>query len=339
MIAYFDPAQLQHEPRFFLSSGAPQPNPEVAARAQVLQAALRLLEVPLKAPGAWGLGPVAAVHTAEYLNFLKHIYRRWQYIPGGSEEVIPNIHPNRQTGGYPDSAVGQAGWHLFDTACPIGPETWESALASANTAVAAAREVCQHHGVAYALCRPPGHHAHADMAGGFCYLNNTAIAARALSAHFARVAIVDIDLHHGNGTQSIFYHTSEVLTISLHADPARFYPFYWGHAHERGSGPGEGFNLNLPLPRGTADAEYLKALDKALDRLEVFAPESLVVALGLDAHEGDPLAGLAVTTDGFRQIGQRLGALKLPTVLVQEGGYLSEALGDNLIHFLKGFSC
>ena len=338
MIAYFDSIQLQHEPQFFLSSGAPQPNPEVAARAQALQQALQAEGHTLQQPQAYGVGPVAEVHTAEYLQFLQHIYQRWQYIESGSSEVIPNIHPNRAGLSYPDSAVGQAGWHLFDTACPIGPHTWTSALASANTAVAAAAQVQEHGGVAYALCRPPGHHAHAEMAGGFCYLNNTAIAAQFLRQQRRRVAIVDVDLHHGNGTQSIFYDRNDVLTVSLHADPARFYPFYWGHVQERGSGRGEGFNLNVPLPRGTGDAGYLKALDKALTRVVAFAPEALVVALGLDAHERDPLAGLAVTTPGFKQIGQRLGQLHLPTVLVQEGGYLSGDLGPNLIHFLNGFS-
>ncbi len=338
MIAYFDAAQLQHEPQFFLSSGAPQPNPEVAARANALHQALQANGHEVRTPEAFGRGPVAAVHTAEYLQFLEHIYRRWQYIDSGSAEVIPNIHPNRQGLGYPDSAVGQAGWHLFDTACPIGAHTWASVQASANTAVAAAAQVLETQAAAYALCRPPGHHAHADMAGGFCYLNNTAIAAQFLRNQLGRVAIVDVDLHHGNGTQSIFYDRSDVLTVSLHADPARFYPFYWGHAQERGTGAGEGFNLNVPLPRGTADSGYLKALDKALARVAAFAPDALVVALGLDAHESDPLAGLAVTTPGFEQMGACLGQLRLPTVLVQEGGYLSEALGPNLIHFLNGFS-
>jgi acetoin utilization deacetylase AcuC-like enzyme len=175
------------------------------------------------------------------------------------------------------------------------------------------------------------------MAGGFCFLNNTAIAAQRLRRDHARVAILDVDVHHGNGTQGCFYRRKDVLTISLHADPVRFYPFFWGYAAERGEGEGEGFNLNVPLPRGTGDDDYLDALKGAGRRLASFAPSALVVALGLDAYEGDPLAGLAITTAGFGRIGEWLGRRGLPTVLVQEGGYLCEALGPNLASFLVGF--
>jgi acetoin utilization deacetylase AcuC-like enzyme len=190
---------------------------------------------------------------------------------------------------------------------------------------------------AYALCRPPGHHAFGDLAGGFCFLSNAAIAAERLRATGRRPAILDVDVHHGNGTQGVFYERGDVLTVSIHADPARFYPFFWGHAHERGEGAGRGANLNLPLPRGTGDDDYLKTLATALDRIDAFGADCLVVALGLDAHEADPFKGLAVTTDGFARIGAAIGAIGLPSLLVQEGGYLSDALGDNLASFLKGF--
>jgi acetoin utilization deacetylase AcuC-like enzyme len=294
------------------------------------------------APQPCGPGPAAQVHTPEYLEFLQTIVPRWRRIDGASAEVIPNIHPNGRggdgPGGYPRSAVGQAGWHMADTACPIAEGTWESALASAETAVHAARLVLGGERAAYALCRPPGHHAFADMAGGFCFLNNAAIAAQHLRDRGAdRVAILDVDLHHGNGTQGIFWARGDVLTVSLHADPARFYPFFWGHAEERGTGAGLGANLNLPLPRGTDDDAYLAALDRAFGRIRAFAPDALVVALGLDAFEGDPLAGLAVTTAGFGRIAAALAGQGLPTVLVQEGGYLCDALGANLAAVLDGF--
>jgi acetoin utilization deacetylase AcuC-like enzyme len=188
----------------------------------------------------------------------------------------------------------------------------------------------------YALCRPPGHHAFADLAGGFCFLNNAAIAAQRLLSRGLRPAILDVDVHHGNGTQGIFYQRSDVLTVSIHADPARFYPFFWGHAQERGAGPGLGSNLNLPLPRGTDDAGFLKALDTALQRIQSFGPDAIVVALGLDAHVDDPFQGLAVTTDGFTRIGAAIAGLGHPLVLVQEGGYVSDALGTNLTAFLSG---
>ncbi len=202
----------------------------------------------------------------------------------------------------------------------------------------AARLVRDGADAAYALCRPPGHHAYADMAGGFCFLNNTAIAAQDLVATGRRVAILDVDVHHGNGTQGIFYRRADVLTVSLHADPLRFYPFFWGYAAERGEGEGLGANLNIPLPRGTGDAAYLEALARAMRRIRAFAPDALVVALGLDAHEGDPFKGLAITTGGFGRIGAAVRGLGLPTVLVQEGGYLSDDLGANLAAFLQGFS-
>jgi acetoin utilization deacetylase AcuC-like enzyme len=187
------------------------------------------------------------------------------------------------------------------------------------------------------LSRPPGHHATREVASGFCYLNNAAVAAAVLLKDHRRVAILDVDVHHGNGTQEIFYERSDVLTISIHADPVRFYPFFWGYAEERGTGDGAGFNLNLPLVRGTADDDYLQTLNSAIAAIERFAPGALVVALGLDAYEGDPLRGLAITTPGFGRIGERIAALALPTVLVQEGGYLSDELGDNLSSFLQGF--
>jgi acetoin utilization deacetylase AcuC-like enzyme len=190
---------------------------------------------------------------------------------------------------------------------------------------------------AYALCRPPGHHAYRDQASGFCFLNNTAVAAAHLRLAHERVAILDVDVHHGNGTQGIFYERGDVLTISIHADPVAYYPFVWGYAHERGAGAGLGTNLNIPLPLGTGDDGYIQALTRARVMLDAFAPTALVVALGLDASEHDPLAGLAVTTDGFRRIGAAIAAIGLPTVFVQEGGYLSDILGANLTAVLGGF--
>ncbi len=190
---------------------------------------------------------------------------------------------------------------------------------------------------AYALCRPPGHHAYRDQANGFCFLNNTAVAAAHLRQRHERVAILDVDVHHGNGTQGIFYDRADVLTVSIHADPAHYYPFVWGFAHERGEAAGLGANLNLPLPLGSNDDDYIRTLAVAERTLTAFAPGALVVALGLDASEHDPLAALAVTTDGFRRIGAAIARLGLPTVFVQEGGYLSELLGANLAAALAGF--
>jgi len=338
MKVIFSEGQKKHYPEHFLSSGAPQPNPEVPERADRLLKAALDTGLQQVQPADYGLGPLAAVHTAEYLQFLQNIVRRWGYIEGASKEVVPNIHPDRRDGAYPASAVGQAGFHMADTGCPISAETWESALLSAHAAVHGAQMLIEGDSACYALSRPPGHHAARDFAAGFCYLNNTAAAAERLRTRFDRVAIIDVDVHHGNGTQDIFYQRPDVLTVSLHADPVRFYPFFWGHASERGEGAGLGFNLNLPLPRGTADDAYLKVLDRGLQRIEAFAPQVLVVALGLDAFEGDPFQGLAVSTAGFGRIATAIHALGLPVLLVQEGGYLCDALGDNLAAFLQVFT-
>ena len=338
MKAYYADEQKRHDPRAFLSSGAPQPNPEQPERAARLLAGARAAGCTIERPTDLGLAPMAAVHTPEYLEFLQNIHARWRRIPDASEEVLPNIHPLARNGAYPASAVGQAGYHMADTACPISAETWGSVCWSAWSAAASADSVMAGDRVAYALCRPPGHHAFADVAGGFCFVNNSAVAAQRLRRRADRVAILDVDLHHGNGTQGIFYARPDVLTVSIHADPVRFYPFFWGHADERGEGPGLGCNLNLPLPRKTADEGFLAALEAGLRRIRAFAPDALVVALGLDAFEGDPFGGLSVTTEGFSRIAAAIAGLGLPSVIVQEGGYLCDELSDNLTAFLTGWS-
>lgn len=330
MITVFDQAQRAHDPQFFLSSGAPQPCPEKPARIDALLGAVRRLGLPVvQAPGA-GMAPIRAIHPDRYLTFLENIYTRWQRIEGASAEVIPNIHPANRSDGYPKSAVGQAGFHMTDTSCPISAETWAASVASAQTAVHAADLVLGGERAVYALSRPPGHHAFAELAGGFCYLNNSAIAAQRLVDAGRRVAILDVDLHHGNGTQGIFYDRGDVLTVSIHADPIRFYPFFWGYASETGEGEGIGANLNLPLDRGTGDDGFMAALGVALDRIAAHGTDALVLALGLDAYEGDPFGGLRVTTPGFARIGRAVAGLGLSTVIVQEGGYLCADLGRNL---------
>ena len=338
MKAYFADEQRRHDPKSFLSSGAPKPNPEVPERIERLIAGAKAAGCAIEQPKNFGLGPIAAIHTPEYIEFLQRIYERWRRIEGASAEVIPNIHPIARGGSRPDSAVGQAGYHMADTSCPISEHTFESSCWSAWTSVAAAEAVEAGASSAYALCRPPGHHAFADVAGGFCFFNNSAIAAQRLRKQADRVAILDVDLHHGNGTQGVFYRRGDVLTVSIHADPVRFYPFFWGYADERGEGAGLGSNLNLPLARKSGDDVFLEALAAGIRRIEAFAPDALVVALGLDVFEADPFGGLSVSTPGFARIGEAIAALSLPTVIVQEGGYLCDALSDNLTSFLNGFA-
>ncbi len=337
MITVFDEAQRAHDPQFFLSSGAQFPCPEKPARVDALLGAVRRLGGPVVQAPDTGVEPIRRIHSDRYLTFLQTIYTRWSRIPGASAEVIPNIHPANRTDGYPLSAVGQAGFHQTDTSCPISAQTWAAAYASAQTAIHGADLVLGSERAVYALSRPPGHHAFAELAGGFCYLNNSAIAAQRLTDAGRRVAILDVDLHHGNGTQGIFYDRGDVLTVSVHAHPERYYPFFWGYPEERGAGEGEGANLNLCLERGTGDEGFMAALAKGMQAVADWGADTLVLALGLDAFEGDPFAGLAVTTAGFGRIGRAVAGMGLPTLIVQEGGYLCPELGDNLEAVLRGF--
>jgi len=327
----------QHDPQNFVVRGTRQRSAEQPERATRLLAAAKAAGHTILPPQSYGAGPAATVHTPEYIDFLQIAAREWAKLPGASPEVVPNVHPARAHASYPKALAGRAGWHQVDLACPIGPHTWEAALAATEVAATVADMVLAGESQVYALCRPPGHHAYADMAGGFCFLNNTAVAAQRLRSRHDRVAILDVDVHHGNGTQGIFYERDDVLTVSIHADPDNYYPFFWGHAREHGAGKGQGFNLNLPLPLGSPDAPWLEAGDKALARIKEFQPTVLVVALGLDASESDPLQGLKVTGAGFHAMAEKIARMGLPAVLVQEGGYLGDDLGRNLVQFLGGF--
>ena len=336
MYAFFDDRQWLHDPKHFMAHGAISENPEKSQRIEALHKGALDAGCRFQKSQDFGLGPIAAIHSPRYLTFLRNIYRRWQYMETAGEEVIPNIHPVNRIESYPKSTTGQAGFHQADTACPIGKHTWEAAYWSAQSALGLADHMLSGAKSGYALCRPPGHHAFGEMAGGFCFMNNSAIATQQLRQAGKRVAILDIDVHHGNGTQGIFYDCDDVLTVSLHADPQRFYPFFWGHSHERGSGRGSGFNLNIPLARHTPDASYLEALKVALEHIDIFGTDIIVVALGLDASIDDPFEGLAITTEGFQRIAKAISEIGRPVALVQEGGYLSDELGRNLSSFLAG---
>ncbi|MEM7059886.1 MAG: histone deacetylase family protein [Pseudomonadota bacterium] len=338
MMAFYADEQHLHQPQTFMVAGQFQAAEEVAERADILLQAGQAAGLTFQRPENIDKGPIAAVHTPEYLSFLEVIHQRWvDEVPNAGPEVIPNLHLDRTLGGYPSSPTGLANYHMADAACPIGPRTYEAALWSAYTAIAATYDVLAGTNAAYALSRPPGHHAYADLAGGFCFLNNSAIAAQMLRSRHDRVAILDVDVHHGNGTQGIFYHRNDVLTVSLHADPTTYYPFMCGYAHERGEAAGRGYNRNIPLPRSTEDAQYMSALDAAISSIRSYSPGALVLALGLDTYRGDPLQGMQLTEAGFASIGARIAAMNLPTVIVQEGGYVSDGLGSCLTEFLHGY--
>ncbi|MCH4564759.1 histone deacetylase family protein [Halomonas sp. EGI 63088] len=342
MKLFYHPDQERHAPPTFLLRGRTVASPEGPVRAELLAEGLARaglsLTTPADADSPILRGRLARVHTPRYLDFLETIHARWSELPDAAEIVAPNVHPCGGGHHYPRHPVGRVGWHMHDMACPMTADSFAGILASAASAEAAAEAVLAGDRASYALCRPPGHHAGPERAGGFCFLNNSALAATVLRERFSRVAILDVDLHHGNGTQDIFYHRGDVWTGSLHADPADFYPFFWGSANEEGLGEGLGTNVNLPLPLGSDGAVFLEHLDHLIVRLADFRPEAVIVALGLDAHKADPLAGLSLETDDFARMGRRLADIGLPTVLVQEGGYPTEHLSENLATFMGGFT-
>ncbi len=308
--------------------------------------ALAGLGVPTAAPERDDQAARLAVHTAGFVHYLSTAWERWQTLPNHGPEVWPNTFPywsgRPEDRARPDCPAGhivaQTGWYLGDLSVSIGPDTWQSIRASTNTAVAAADAVATDRGTAYALCRPSGHHARADRASGFCFLNNTAIAAERLRTTFDRVAILDVDAHHGDGTQQIFYSRPDVLTISIHADPANYYPFFTGYERERGVGAGAGLNLNLPLAHGSTGEGMFSAVDSAAAAIRAFNAGVIVVALGFDAHARDPIGVLKLESDDFAGVGARVRALGLPTLVVQEGGYAIDAIGDCLAAFLTALA-
>lgn len=338
MLVVQSPLQARHHSRQFLRNGRFVTTRDVPARADNILAALRADGHVIREAPDHGPAPVAAIHTPEYLDFLATAWAEWQRIEGAAEDVMPYVFPVRgMDHAYPTSVAGRAGWHAQDLWAPIGEHSFAVAMASANLAVEAAAQVLAGAARAYALCRPSGHHAFADMAGGNCFLNNAAIAAQHLRRGHARVALVDVDVHHGNGTQGIFYARDDVFFASVHRDPVDYHPYFCGHAQERGTGAGIGCNLNLPLPAGAGDGPVLAALETACTRIAAHGATALVVSLGVDGHEDDPTQGLAITFDGFRRIGARLAALGLPTVIVQEGGYNIDTIARCVSAALAGF--
>ena len=337
MLVLHTPASLEHDPQGYFRRGAVVTHPEQAERYTILRDAVAGAGHELAEPADHGLDPIAAVHTPEYLEFLRTAWARREDIPGVGLQLLGGHFARPQMRRRPTGLFGLLGFHTADTSTPIRAGTWEAVHGSAQAAVAAA-DAAVGRGHAYALCRPPGHHAYAESAGGFCFLNNSAIAAaRLLGRLGGPVAILDIDVHHGNGTQGIFYERADVLTVSVHADPSDYFPYYAGYADERGEGEGAGCNLNLPLAPGAGDDAFLRAVETGLGAVASLRPTALLLALGLDASEHDPIGVFRVTTAGFSRAARLIAAAELPTVIVQEGGYLCEALPRNLVAFLAAF--
>ena len=294
-------------------------------------------------PRDFGLDPILAVHDAGLVDFLKTCWRDWARSGREFDALphvwpVPGLLPPGQQRRIPDSIDGKLGHYAIDAGTPITAGTWRAVNASAQVALTGQRLVATGERSAFALCRPPGHHAGSNFYGGYCFLNNAAIAAQAFRDSGAkRVAILDVDYHHGNGTQQIFYERADVLTISIHADPKQEFPYFLGHADERGIGVGEGHHMNLPLPWGTEWPEYEVAMDAAVKRILDHGAEVLVVSLGLDTFEHDPISRFKLQHDDYRTMGEKIASCDLPTLFVMEGGYAVDALGINAVNVLQAF--
>lgn len=338
-IIYSD-EHLHHAPQLEFNRGRMVPAFETPARAGNILEAVKAANLgPVEAPAAFPDASLQAVHSAAYLDFLSRVYDEWKAL-GREGDVLPMAWPLRRLPGnhVPDSLDGRLGFYSFDIGSPITAGTWAAARAAANVALTGAREIAAGAASAFALCRPPGHHAGTDFYGGYCYLNNAAIAAQFLrDAGAGRVAILDVDYHHGNGTQQIFYERADVLFASLHGDPAKAYPYFLGYADETGRGAGEGCNANFPLPEGTAWGGWSEALEAACRRIADYAPDALVVSLGVDTFRGDPISAFRLESDDYLRLGARLARLGRPTLFVMEGGYAVAEIGTNVANVLRGF--
>ncbi|GHH18887.1 acetylpolyamine amidohydrolase [Sphingomonas glacialis] len=331
---FFSLAQLGHAPARELHNGGFTAYAETPSRARRIAEAIGGAE----APRDHGMAAIAAVHTPDYLAFLREAPARWAAAgrPGDAMGYVWPIVGRRAL--KLDRIDGQIGRYSFDASTPLTAQTWDAAYWSAQSVLAATHAVLDGDRAAFALCRPPGHHAGADYYGGYCYLNTAAIAAQAArDAGARRVAILDIDYHHGNGTQDIFWERGDVFYASIHADPATDYPFYWGHADETGDGDGRGASLNLPLPHGTTLDPFRRAQGVALDAITRFAPDLLVLSFGADTWEGDPISHFKLTSADYTVLARDIAACGWPCVIAMEGGYALDALGANVGSLLTGF--
>ncbi|RTL43380.1 MAG: histone deacetylase family protein [Burkholderiales bacterium] len=313
---------------------------EVPARADYILQALQTAKLgDLLAPVDHGRAPLERVHAARYLRFIEGAHAEWRAL-GGEGDAFPAVWPVRslRTDVEPASFAARMGLYSMDSGTPLTAGSWTAAYAGAQASLTALGRVLGGERAAYCLTRPPGHHAGADFFGGYCFINNAAVAAQAArDAGLARVAILDVDYHHGNGTQAIFYDRADVFYASVHGDPQTEFPFFLGHADETGAGAGQGFNANFPLPVGVANDDWFAALEQGLARLTAFRPDLLIVSLGVDTYGGDPISHFKLDEPEFRRLGARLAAFGAPTLFLQEGGYATEAIGRNVVAVLSGF--
>ena len=350
MQVVYSPAHLGHDITVESYMGAPIPANEVAERAERIRAALDADGgFPSIGPTEHGVDPITAVHDPGLVRFLEVAWSEHRAQALDRPYLSADTYPNRamfegmsadavaRLVREPVHAGGRAGFWGLDSAAPLVAGTYVAARAAVDVALTAADLVLDGAPAAYALCRPPGHHAARSMYGGYCFFNNAAIAAEVIgAANGEPVAILDVDYHHGNGTQQIFWRRGDVRYVSIHADPDRQYPYFLGRAEETGEGDGAGENLNIPLRAGATNEDYLDAIDHALGAIADTRGSILVVSLGFDTYGLDPIGDFALTTDVYHEIGHRTAALGRRLVILQEGGYHRPSLGENARAWLRG---
>lgn len=342
MITFHNPLHHLHAPVHEFFRGERVPCFEKPARADYVESRLTERGHALLAPDQDSSAVLARIHAPRYLQFLQTAWAQWLALDPANAQVqpFPSVWPVRtlRSDIEPDNFVARLGLYSMDNGTPLAAGSWQAAKAGADAAASAAARVAAGARAAFCCTRPPGHHAGPDFMGGYCLLNNAAVAAQWLRDQgAARVAVLDVDYHHGNGTQSIFYNRADVLFVSIHGDPRTEYPFYLGHADETGEGAGAGCNLNLPLAAGSSVQAWFAALEQACMRIAGYGSAALVVSLGLDTFEGDPISRFALASSDFLRLGERLKRLGLPVVFVLEGGYAAAELGTNAVNVLEGF--
>jgi len=345
MLVVTSDRQRGHAPLAEIEASGLQPPFEHPGRADAIHEVLAADDrFELVEPSDWGTAPIAAVHDPGLVDFLGRAWAEYQVSHPGTHDVVPDVFAMPGlldgVGPFPGRSLvdHELGRWCFETTTPLTEGTFDAARSAVDIALTATSAVLGGERSVYGLCRPPGHHAPTALYGGYCFFNNAAVAAHHIaSTTGSKVTVLDVDYHHGNGTQQIFYQRDDVQYVSLHGDPARAYPYLSGFADETGAARGVGANLNVPLAVGIDDDAYAAALASACESIAAFGSSVLIVSLGVDTFHNDPISDLAITTEGLREQGELVAQLALPTVIVQEGGYDVDAIGDNVRAFLLGF--
>jgi acetoin utilization deacetylase AcuC-like enzyme len=341
MITIYSEAHIGHFGKSELIDGAFHNSFECPERANQILSSLRDRSFgPIVTPDDFGFAPLASIHDHQYIEFLQVAWERWAEEGNTFDmlSLLSSSETGRKTPPRSTNVIAQMGYYSIDMVTPVTEGTWKASYEATQAALTAESKIVGGARSAYALCRPPGHHAGSNYMAGFCYFNNAAVAAQAFLRDGAtKVSILDVDYHHGNGTQGIFYNRSDVQFLSIHADPIFDYPFYVGFADERGAEKGEGFNFNYPLPENTAWARWSEALAEALTEIKAYSPDVLIVSLGVDTFIHDPMSKFLLENDDFTRMGELIGSLSLPTLFVQEGGYDTSNIGTNVSNVLGGY--